>query len=57
MFMRATGIAIDVTKEILPEKPVSELVMPLFAKIMQEFVQKNPQYLTVMTPQPLAKAS
>lgn len=57
MFMRATGIAIDVTKEILPEKPVSELVMPLFAKIMQEFLQKNPQYLSVMTPQSLAKAS
>lgn len=50
MFMRATGIAIDVTKEIVPEKPVSELVMPIFTAILQNFLRENPQYLQMMAP-------
>ncbi|MFC1849541.1 AarF/UbiB family protein [candidate division CSSED10-310 bacterium] len=47
MFLRALGISIDVCREVYPEKPVSQLVMPVALPIFTRFLKENPQYIEI----------
>ncbi len=44
MFMRALGILIDVSKEVVPEVPVSHIAIPVLVPILGEFVARHPEY-------------
>lgn len=51
MFLRAIGIVIDVCKMVVPERPVSEIAMPVFTPVFAEILKKHPEYAQAGKPQ------
>jgi predicted unusual protein kinase regulating ubiquinone biosynthesis (AarF/ABC1/UbiB family) len=45
LFMRALGIVIDVCRQLVPEVPVNQVVMPVLLPFLSEFVANNPEYV------------